>query len=76
MIIAGLIGVTLVWTQYKNLPKLNNAKLEIKAYTKSMLTYGTPLSLSTIISSFQIQFYAFLLPIFYSPTIPQSATME
>ncbi len=65
MIIAGLIGVALVWTQYKNLPKLNNAKLEIKAYIKSMLTYGTPLSLSTIISSFQSQFYAFLLPIFY-----------
>jgi O-antigen/teichoic acid export membrane protein len=65
MMIAGLIGVTLVWTQYTNLPKLNNAKLEIKAYTKTMLTYGTPLSLSTIISSFQTQFYAFLLPIFY-----------
>jgi O-antigen/teichoic acid export membrane protein len=65
MIIAGLIGVALVWTQYKNLPKLNNVKLEIKAYTKSMLTYGTPLSLSTIISGFQSQYWAFLLPIFY-----------
>jgi O-antigen/teichoic acid export membrane protein len=65
MIIAGLIGVALVWTQYTNLPKLNNAKLEIKAYTKSMLTYGTPLSLSSIISGFQGQYYAFLLPIFY-----------
>jgi len=65
MIIAGLIGVALVWTQYKNLPKLSNNKLEIKAYIKSMLAYGTPLSLSAIISGFQSQYYAFLLPIFY-----------
>jgi O-antigen/teichoic acid export membrane protein len=65
MIIAGLIGVALVWTQYKNLPKLSNVKLEIKAYTESMLAYGTPLSLSSIISGFQSQYYAFLLPIFY-----------
>ena len=65
MVIAGLIGLALVWTQYRNLPKLRNVKLEIKAYTKSMLTYGLPLSLSTIISSFQGQYYAFLLPIFY-----------
>ncbi len=65
MVIAGLIGVALVWTQYKNLPKLSNVKLEIKAYTKSMLSYGTPLSLSAIISGFQGQYYAFLLPIFY-----------
>ncbi|MGD0646233.1 MAG: flippase [Candidatus Bathyarchaeia archaeon] len=65
MVIAGFIGVALVWTQYKNLPKLGNVKLEIKAYTKSMLSYGTPLSLSAIISGFQSQYYAFLLPIFY-----------
>jgi O-antigen/teichoic acid export membrane protein len=65
MAIAGLIGVALVWTQYKNLPKLSNVKLQIKAYTKSMLSYGTPLSLSAIISGFQGQYYSFLLPIFY-----------
>jgi O-antigen/teichoic acid export membrane protein len=65
MVIAGLIGVALVWTQYRHLPKLSNAKLEIKAYIKSMLSYGAPLSVSAIISGFQGQFYAFLLPIFY-----------
>jgi stage V sporulation protein B len=64
-IIAGLIGVALVWPQYRNLPKVSNVKLEIKAYIKTMLTYGVPLSISTIISNFQIQFYSFLLPIFY-----------
>ena len=65
MVIAGLIGVALVWTQYKKLPKLGNYKLEIKAYIKSMLSYGAPLSVSVIISGFQAQYYAFLLPIFY-----------
>ena len=62
--IAGLIGVVLVWTQYGNLPKLR-FRLEIKAYIQTMLTYGTPLSFSLIISGFQTQYYAFLLPIFY-----------
>ena len=65
MVIAGLIGVTLVWTQYMKLPKLGSYKLEIKAYIKSMLSYGAPLSVSVIISGFQAQYYAFLLPIFY-----------
>ena len=65
MVLAGLIGVALVWTQYKNLPKLSNVKLEIKAYTKSMLEYGAPLSLSAIIGGFQIQYFTFLLPIYY-----------
>ena len=64
-VIAGLIGVALVSAPYTKLPKLNNVKLEIKAYTKSMLTYGTPLSLSAIIGGSVGQYWAFLLPIFY-----------
>ena len=65
MVIAGAIGLALVGTQYKKLPKLTDAKLEIKAYTKTMLTFGMPLSVSVIISGFQAQYYTFLLPIFY-----------
>ncbi len=65
IVIAGLIGVALVWTQYRNLPKLGKVKLEIKAYLTSMLSYGAPLSVSEIISGFKGQYYAFLLPIFY-----------
>ena len=65
MIVAGLIGVALVWTQYRHLPKMGVFKLEIKAYLKSMLSYGAPLSVSSILSGFLGQFYAFLLPIFY-----------
>jgi O-antigen/teichoic acid export membrane protein len=66
MVIAGLIGVALVYTQYRNLPEPGGFKLEIKAYIKSMLSYGAPLSASAIIAGFQGQYYAFLLPIFYA----------
>jgi stage V sporulation protein B len=65
IVIAGLIGVALVWTQYRHLPKIGNVKLEIQAYIKTMLSYGVPLSISAILSGFQLQFYSFLLPIFY-----------
>ena len=65
MIAGGLIGVVFVWTQYRNLPKLDGFRLEIKAYLKSMLSYGAPLSISVILSGFLAQYYAFLLPIFY-----------
>ena len=63
--IAGTTGILLMYTIYRKLPKPTEGKLEIRAYIKTMLTYGTPLSLSTIINGFQGQFYAFLLPIFY-----------
>ena len=72
MVIAGLIGVALVWTQYRHLPKLGSFSLEIKAYIKSMLSYGAPLSVSAIIAGFQGQYYAFLLPIFY---VTENATI-
>ena len=65
VITAALIGVALVWTQYKKLPRTNNGKLRIRAYIKTMLSYSTPLSLSTILGAFQNQYYTFLLPVFY-----------
>ena len=65
-IIAGLIGILLMWTLYRHLPKPATRKLEIMAYLKTLLTYSVPLSLSTIILGFQAQFYAFLLPIYYA----------
>ncbi len=65
LMIGGLIGIALVWTQYKQLPKLGDFKLEIKAYLKSMLSYGAPLSISVILAGFLGQYFSFLLPIFY-----------
>ena len=65
-LLAGIIGIILTSTLYKKLPEPINRKLEIKAYITSMFTYGLPLSLSGIISGFTTQFWAFLLPIYYS----------
>jgi O-antigen/teichoic acid export membrane protein len=65
-LMAGLIGVLLMWTLYRSLPKPVNNKLEIKATIKTMFNYGLPLSIATIISSFQTQFYNFLVPIYAS----------
>jgi O-antigen/teichoic acid export membrane protein len=63
---AGVVGIVLIWTIYRRQQKPPNNKLQIKAYTQTMLQYGIPLSLSTIISGFLTQFYVFLLPIFYA----------
>jgi O-antigen/teichoic acid export membrane protein len=64
-LIAGIIGVLLMWTMYAKLPKPETQKPSIKTNIKEMFKYGMPLSLSSIISGFQAQFYAFLLPIYY-----------
>ena len=65
-LVAGTIGIALVGYVYRSLPKPYTSKLEVKAYMSSMLQYGIPISIATIIGGFQTQFYAFLLPIYYS----------
>lgn len=59
--LAGLIGLLLMFTIYKRLPKPNGNKLEIGNNIKTMLKYGVPISLSEIIAGFLLQFYNFLL---------------
>lgn len=68
-LVAGLVGILLMWTLYRRLPKPANNKLEIKANIKTMFNYGLPLSIATIISGFQTQFYNFILPIYVSPDL-------
>jgi O-antigen/teichoic acid export membrane protein len=65
-LIAGLIGIVLMWVILKDLPKPASLKLELKEYITEMLKYGVPLSLAVIVSGFLAQFYTFLLPIYYS----------
>jgi stage V sporulation protein B len=65
LIMAALIGGSLVWIQFRKLSKNNDFKLEIKSYLRMMLTYSTPLSISNILGGFQNQYYTFLLPIYY-----------
>jgi len=68
-LIAGLIALLLMWGLYKNLPKPANNTLEIRATLKTMFRYGLPLSVATIIATFQTQFYGFILPIFVAPDL-------
>ncbi len=63
--LAGLIGIVLLFSIYRTLPKPFSFKLEVKEYLKEMLAYGIPLSIAVIIASFMAQYYAFLLPIYY-----------
>lgn len=63
-LIGGLIAFFLMWGLYRNLPKPANNKLDIGATVKTMFSYGFPLSIATIVTTFQTQFYGFILPIF------------
>ncbi len=64
VLIAGLTGVLLMFTMYKSLPKPSDGKLEILSTTKTMLKYGLPLSIGTILSAFLTQFYTIIMAIY------------
>ena len=64
-LIAGLIGIALIWAIYRRLPKPFSHKHHINAYLTAMLTYCLPLSFGTIILGLYPQFFTFLLPIHY-----------
>ena len=68
-LVAGVTAVLLMWWLYKNLPKPADNTLEIGATVKTMFSYGLPLSIATIIATFQTQFYSFILPIFVAPDL-------
>ena len=65
-LIAGLIGILLMWTIYKNLPKPDNGsgRTGMAEDIKFMFKYGLPLSLSSILGGFLTQFYNFLMAIY------------
>ena len=65
VVLGGLAGVLLMGLLYRKLPKPATHRLEIRAYIGAMLSYGVPVSLSTMLSNFLTQFYMFLLPIYY-----------
>jgi stage V sporulation protein B len=58
---AGLIGILLMFTIYKQLPNPDRKKLEIGSNIRTMFRYGLPLSLAAIIAGFMAQFYNFIL---------------
>jgi O-antigen/teichoic acid export membrane protein len=75
-IIAGVTGTLLLWVLQKRLisqsqslesARINSRKItwiEIKQNAKTLLKYGVPLSIGTIIAAFQTQFYTLLMGVF------------
>jgi O-antigen/teichoic acid export membrane protein len=64
VLFAGLVGVLLMWTMYKSLPKPIDGKLELLNTTKTMLKYGLPLSIGAILAGFLTQFYTYIMAIY------------
>jgi stage V sporulation protein B len=60
-LVAGLIGITFMFTIYKKLPNPNGSKLEIGNNVKVMLRYGLPLSIGVILSGVLAQYFNLLL---------------
>jgi O-antigen/teichoic acid export membrane protein len=61
VLIAAIIGILLVWTMYRSMPKPVGGKLELLATTKMMLKYGLPLSIGAILAGFVAMFYNYLM---------------
>ncbi len=64
VLIAGVIGVLLVYTMYRELPNPNHIKLELIQTIKTMIKYGLPLSIGTILAGFLAYFYIFIMAFF------------
>ncbi|MEA2090489.1 MAG: oligosaccharide flippase family protein [Thermoproteota archaeon] len=67
---AGTIGLTIVYFYlFRNQRKTNTNTTGIFKTLKKMLHYGVPLSTSTILGGFRIQFYSFMMAFFCSDTM-------
>jgi len=64
VLFSGAIGVLLMYTMFRSLPKSTNGKLELMKTIKTMLKYGLPLSIGAILTGFLTQFYGFIMAIF------------
>lgn len=61
-LVAAIIGITLLYFQiFKNIKKYNSQRTDKIKTLKRLLRYGLPLSISTILESFLLKFYAFLM---------------
>ena len=60
-LLAGIIGVLLMFSIYRGFPSPENKRLNIRGNIRSMLSYGVPLSVSTILAGFLLQYYNFLM---------------
>ena len=64
LLITAIAGFLLVWTIYRPLIQQTKSKLEFLSTIKTMLKYGLPLSISTIVGGFLTQFLTYILAIY------------
>lgn len=64
VLVAGITGILLMYTMYRSLPKPTDGQLAILSTIKTMLKYGLPLSIGTIVTGFLTTFYSNILAIF------------
>jgi O-antigen/teichoic acid export membrane protein len=64
VLIAGITGIMLMYTMYRSLPKSAEGQLKTVVTIKTMLKYGLPISIGTILTGFLTTFYSFILGIF------------
>ena len=64
LLITAVAGFLLVWTIYRPLIQQTKSKLEFLSTIKTMLKYGLPLSISTIVGGFLTQFLTYILAIY------------
>jgi O-antigen/teichoic acid export membrane protein len=64
VLVAGATGVLLIYVMYRSLPKPVGSKLELMVTIKTMLKYGLPLSIGSILAGFLTQFYGFIMAYF------------
>lgn len=64
-LVAGTIGLIMLYFFFiKNLKRTKTNKTGISKTLKTMLHYGVPLSISSILGGFRIQFYSFMMAFF------------
>ena len=64
VLVSGITGVLLMYVLYTSLPKSEDGKLAIGETIKTLLRYGLPLSIGTILVSLLGLFYSLIMPIF------------
>jgi O-antigen/teichoic acid export membrane protein len=64
VLFAGLTGILLMFTVYKSLAKKPDGEIDILNTTKTMLRYGLPLSIGTILTGFLTQLYGYFMAIY------------
>ena len=66
-LVAGIVGSTILYfLLFRRLKRTKTNRFTISKTLKNMLHYGVPLSISTIIGGFLIQFYGFMMAFYCS----------